>query len=590
VIDRTRDACQFIQHHKPTIEESPLQIYASALVFSPTQSITRNQFIKEEPNWIKTKPIMEDDWNSCLLTLEGHNQSVQAVSWASDNRLASASFDGTVKMWDTSTSHCLSTFSGDESPVSSLGWLRDTKLGLVLGDGRIETWGTTEDSNLPPPKDGDQPVKEPISSFKDTIELFKVASWSPQGTLAFAVEDGSIWIRPAISVTQRQPSIPLRGTHRGVFALAWSHDGRIASGARDGTLKIWDTADRTCKLEPGGHSEWVYALAWSHDCQRLASASKENVIKIWETKSGRCTSWIQGQNNLIRSLSWSPDGRLAGADGETIKIWDHITGECLSRLEGHRHQVWSVAWSENGTRLASASRDKTIKIWDVAGDRKEQPLSGHSQRVKKIAWSADKTKLVSVSEDSTVIVWDIRTRDNVQNRISNVHSVAWSKDGTRIAFVAGHNVIVIWNIVTGDCVQTPTDASNDISSVVWSEDGTKLASVSKDYHMKFWDLSSEECVEAASQEDASTCPLTWSDVVAEPETLDLDTALSSTNPMKYGINSEDAWITSNGKRQLRLPPGYNVECSAILPERIGIGCGSGRVLTFTVSEATAICV
>jgi hypothetical protein len=97
-------------------------------------------------------------------------------------------------------------------------------------------------------------------------------------------------------------------------------------------------------------------------------------------------------------------------------------------------------------------------------------------------------------------------------------------------------------------------------------------------------------VEAASQEDASTCPLTWSDVVAEPETLDLDTALSSTNPMTYGINSEDAWITSNGKRQLRLPPGYNVECSAILPERIGIGCGSGRVLTFTVSEATEICV
>lgn len=199
--------------------------------------------------------MMEDDWNSCLLTLESHKQSVQAVSWASNNILASASFDGTVKMWDISTSYCLSTFRGNGSSISSLGWLRDSKLGLVLGDGRIETWNTTEDYNLPPLKDGDRPLWEPILSFKDTIELFKVASWSSQGTLAFAVEDGSIWIRPAVSVTRHQPSVPFKGTHRGVFTLAWSHDGRIASGARDGTLKIWDTADRKCKLAPGGHSD-----------------------------------------------------------------------------------------------------------------------------------------------------------------------------------------------------------------------------------------------------------------------------------------------------------------------------------------------
>lgn len=529
---------------------------------------------------------MGDDWDPCLLTIEGHKQSVQAVSWASNNRLASASFDGTVKMWDTSTDRCISTFSGNKLPMSSFGWIRDaTKLGLVLGDGRIETWDTTDDYNLPAPEDDDQQMKEPILSFKDTIELFKVASWSSQGTLAFAVEDGSIWIRPAISVARRQPSIPFEGIHRGVFALAWSHDGRIASGAMDGTMKIWDPVDRKCKLEPGGHSEWVYALAWSQDSRRLASASKENIIKIWETKNGRCTAWVQGQSNLIRSLSWSSDGRLAGADGETIRIWDSVSGKCLSRLEGHSHQVWSVAWSENGTRLASASRDKSIKVWDVSGDRRGQPLLGHSQRVNKMAWSADKTKLVSVSDDSTVIIWDTCTGECAQSRISDVHSVAWSKDGTRIAFAAGRSAIVIWNVVTGDRAQIFTDESNDIRSVVWSEDESKLVSVSKNHQIKSWDLSGEKCVEAALQDDASTNPITWPEDV-EPETLNLDSVLSSTNLTTYGIDTEDSWITFDGKRQLRLPPGYQIECSAILPERIGIGCGSGRVLSFTVLEAT----
>ncbi|KAF2427768.1 NACHT-domain-containing protein, partial [Tothia fuscella] len=79
-----RDGRRFIMAHKLAIENSPLQAYASALLFSPTGSIIKNLFKKEEPEWIILKPAMGDDWSRCLQTLEGHSNLVYSVAFSHD--------------------------------------------------------------------------------------------------------------------------------------------------------------------------------------------------------------------------------------------------------------------------------------------------------------------------------------------------------------------------------------------------------------------------------------------------------------------------------------------------------------------------
>ncbi|KAF2804417.1 NACHT-domain-containing protein, partial [Mytilinidion resinicola] len=115
LIELVQDARRFITYHKWAIESSPLQAYASAIVFSPAHSLIRGLFKKEELKWITIKPI-EDEWGACLQTLEGHSDRVYSVAFSHNStRLASASRDNTVKIWDASSGECLQTLEGHSS-------------------------------------------------------------------------------------------------------------------------------------------------------------------------------------------------------------------------------------------------------------------------------------------------------------------------------------------------------------------------------------------------------------------------------------------------------------------------------------------
>lgn len=108
-----QDARRFLLSFQPVIEIAPLQVYASALVFSPEHSPIRELFQEEAPGWVISKPTLDANWNPCLQTLEYHSKAVVSVAFSADDQwIASESAHCTVKVWDAATGECKQTLKG----------------------------------------------------------------------------------------------------------------------------------------------------------------------------------------------------------------------------------------------------------------------------------------------------------------------------------------------------------------------------------------------------------------------------------------------------------------------------------------------
>jgi WD40 repeat protein len=109
-----------------------------------------------------------------------------------------------------------------------------------------------------------------------------------------------------------------------VYALAWAPGGRLASGGRDGTVRIWP-ADGGGSPQMHYHGEAVYALAWAPG-GRLASGGRGSRVRIWPADGGGSPQTHDHGEN-VRALAWAPDGRLAsGGSGGEVRIW-RVSGQ-----------------------------------------------------------------------------------------------------------------------------------------------------------------------------------------------------------------------------------------------------------------------
>ncbi|KAK3364118.1 hypothetical protein B0T25DRAFT_620386 [Lasiosphaeria hispida] len=614
------DMRRFVLYCGWVVENHPLQVYASALVFSPTRSMTRNLFKQEHTQVVEsvtfspdlklvasgsydqTVKIWDAATGACMQTLAGHSDYVNSVTFSPDSKLvASGSADNTVKIWDVATGACMQTLAGHSKYVSSVTFSPDSKL-VASGsaDKTVNIWDAvtgacmrmlvghsdyvksvvfSPDSKLMASGSSDNTVKiwdvvmgvctqmlaghsDYVSSITFSPDLKLMASESADKTV-------KIWDVATGIYTQI-----LVGHSDYIKSIVFSPDLKlVASGSYDKTVKIWDVATGACMQTLAGHSHHLSSVAFSPDSKLVASGSADKTVKIWDVVMGAYTQMLAGHSHYVNSIAFSPDLKLvaSGSSDKTMKIWDAVTGACMQTLVGHSDYGNSVTFSPDSKLVASRSY-KTMKIWDVATGTCMQTLVGHSDYVQSIVFSPNLKLVASGSYDKTMKIWDVATGACMQTLAEHsdyVNSVAFSPDA-KLVGSGSYKTVKIWDVATGACMQTLAGHSDFVRSIVFSPDSKLVASGSSDNTMKIWDVATGACTQTlAGHCDGSDVMSSWSRNQKTPYHQD------------YKVDRDGRWIMRGLENWLWLPPDYQARCSTLAASTIAIGCLSGRVLVMT---------
>ena len=296
-------------------------------------------------------------------TLKGHSNWVTGVAFSSDGRrLASGSWDQTVKFWDVPTGRELNTVGSKIKEVQALAVSRDGRwLAAENSNDTVTLWDASTGKQIRM-----LPSDKPLGAFGKNW-IYSIA-FSPDGHwLASGVDDRTVRVW---DTTTGRAVRDLTALRRSVIYAAFSPDGRsLASGEDDKSIRIWDVSTGKELQKLSGHKKPIYAVAFSPNGRLLASAGAEKTIRVWDIAAGHELRALAGHENAITSLAFSPDGRwlASGSWDKTVRIWNVETGREVQVLVGHAHSIYSVAFDSSGRWLASGSEDGTINLWRLNG-------------------------------------------------------------------------------------------------------------------------------------------------------------------------------------------------------------------------------
>ncbi|KAF6017949.1 WDR17 [Bugula neritina] len=323
---------------------------------------------------------------------KGHTETVFDCKFSTSDatRLATASFDGSVKVWDASRPELKFECSspGNEGILYQISWAPSNLNCIAVASAKhgMFIWNISKGK-----------ITHRYHEHGHEVCVYTVC-WNQIDSTRILTggADGYAVVR------QIDEDGVVRFDHNGaaVYGCEWSPSDQslFVTGAEDGKVRVFcqpllgqqGNADLVCKPVRvfEGHSSKSFHVKFSplRDGY-LASGSDDSTIRIWSYGEAKCTQVLTGHKSNVRGLCWSPEIAYllySGSWDYSIILWDIRNGSKLCTLDGHSGDVYGLSIHKNRPFiLASSSRDSTVRLWSTYQVVSSLPIAV----LAKVSWS-----------------------------------------------------------------------------------------------------------------------------------------------------------------------------------------------------------
>jgi WD40 repeat protein len=465
----------------------------------------------------------------CLPTL------VDGIAVNGDGKVALASEDGTVSLFNIDSPDTRTTFSQDHTAAYSVIFSNDGALLASSGKDDAIVIRRVSDGGL---------INKITTGHSDLESI----SFSPDAKrIASASVPGPVEVWDTYPPSRRtEVRVPAEKR----WAVRFSPDGKLLAVASwDGTVRLFDGNTYGYLATIDGNDHWLNDLAFAAGSARLVTADQSGAVRVWdtaapramfftlqdddeETLSGRYspdgTKFAAGgrsglarvygvdqdgafhplcsvrHDGEVRSIAFSPDSRqvLSVGDREgvaenVVKLWDSTDCRAIRDFPAGADEVYAVAYSPSGKQIAWAHRSGRIELTKLDGEWRPLSLPNlHADTVFKLDFSPDGTLLASAGRDRRVIIWDVEQL-KMARELSGVHqqrvtTVRFSPDGRLVASGGPEDHIFIWDLSKQSPLIKTLDVAGGSNELAFNKDGSVLAVGSDSRHISEWSVPSWE--------------------------------------------------------------------------------------------------
>lgn len=486
------DAKRFAFQHSGVIEETPLQIYCSALIFSPEQSLIRQRYHTEIPSWIIPSFRRHNTWPRYTQTLR-HAQPVQSLAFSPDGSyLASGFEDGSIWVWDAVTGTKQRILEGHEGSVNSISfspkgeliasWSTDgtTRLWnfttgairgiLELGEGINEVAFSSDGASL-------ASLSYPINGLKSyTVCMWDIASHTKQWTFVYGNEKQHL----PRDYENTRISFFSNGTH-----VAYSSD--FVTGLLDSK-----TGKSVCILAEHGGNICSSKLTSG---RQMVGVNTFSYVELFDIQPSVRQRWRSKYSGYVH-MTFSPDDRILA-----VYHWYDI--DLLDTKSGHKTHTIScnrflkgLAFSVDGAFIASTSSDNIIRFWDLSVS-KQQSATDFCFSSYTIATSDCERFVALMSKYGRIrslFIWDaqemmMKKRFSIRNK-SDFRFMIFSPAAQFIAICWEKGVVDLFEWESGENVLEGSGAKCRpyTPALTFSPNSNFLALFPTNFDMHIWDI------------------------------------------------------------------------------------------------------